>query len=868
MLRNGLIISWLFNLVVCLIASSAEVTTLNKDNWEKLAPQGKEVDAIYGDFVLRNDKIVAVIAQPIAGRNANMTVRGVGGCLIDLTLRDEPNDQLSAFYPGAGRYPFHAIDSATMLVDDKPSPTGGVGKSVTWRCRSSSKSGPQATVRYELADGDDFLTVTTFLANLSKATVSVERIDSMRADRTFTFAIDDATGMFIAEDDWFAQTVGLFAPKFDLKRASGGGVRISYEKEGSAKVELKAGEMTSYVRKLYPARNPLELRKHVASGAAEPTTITVADSDGPIAHAAVTVALKSGEKIGRGRTDKNGQLQTRLLAGVYNVAVTAIGRPDKSVEFTQPKAAGELKVLLETPGYVSAKITDDAGKPIPCKVAFHGIDGTKNPNWGPPSAANPVRNLFYSANGVFRQAISPGKYEVIISRGPEYDAAFREIEVKQGTDAELALKLKQVVDSTGWISSDFHGHSTPSGDNTSDQLGRVLNLLGEHIEFSPCTEHNRINSYTPHLRFLNAENFMATCTGMELTGNPLPANHQNAFPMIHKPHEQDGGGPVTDSNPVVQIERLAFWDDKSRKVVQGNHPNIPRVLGDKNEDGKPDGGFEPMLGFMDVIEVHPPAGIFTPAPADKDSKPSRMFCWMQLHNLGYRLPGVVNTDAHYNEHGSGWLRNYILSSADNPAEVSLSEIIEHTEAGHIVMSNGPFLEVLATSGKMIAHPGGDLKAATGKITLSVRVQCANWVDVNRVQVFVNGKPLKSLNFTRRTTADRFSTDVVRFEADLPVELKEDAHIIVATIGEGLTLGRVMGESAGRAEPVAVSNPIFVDVDGGGFLANGDNLGYELPVDMKKYPLHHHGGHDHPHSHDHDHDHDHEHLKKPATKEQG
>ena len=38
--------------------------------------------------------------SPGRGRNANMTVREVGGCLIDLTCRDRQSDQLSAFYPG------------------------------------------------------------------------------------------------------------------------------------------------------------------------------------------------------------------------------------------------------------------------------------------------------------------------------------------------------------------------------------------------------------------------------------------------------------------------------------------------------------------------------------------------------------------------------------------------------------------------------------------------------------------------------------------------------------------------------------------------------------------------------------------------
>ncbi len=72
---------------------------------------------------------------------------------------------------------------------------------------------------------------------------------------------------------------------------------------------------------------------------------------------------------------------------------------------------------------------------------------------------------------------------------------------------------------------------------------------------------------------------------------------------------------------------------------------------------------------MDVIEVHPPEAIFNPPTADierKDQVRYPIFYWMQLLNLGYRIPGVVNTDAHYNFHGSGWLRNYMECSTDNP----------------------------------------------------------------------------------------------------------------------------------------------------------------------------------------------------------
>ncbi len=82
-------------------APAADLVALSPQTWDRYAPKGKEVDAIYGDFVLANDQLVAVIAHPRQDRNANMTVHGVGGCLIDLTRRDHPSDQLSAFYPGA-----------------------------------------------------------------------------------------------------------------------------------------------------------------------------------------------------------------------------------------------------------------------------------------------------------------------------------------------------------------------------------------------------------------------------------------------------------------------------------------------------------------------------------------------------------------------------------------------------------------------------------------------------------------------------------------------------------------------------------------------------------------------------------------------
>ncbi|MCB9940438.1 MAG: CehA/McbA family metallohydrolase [Planctomycetaceae bacterium] len=823
-------------------ATATELVRLTPATWDNYAPAGKEVDCIYGDYVLRNDQIIVVIAEPLPTRSANMTVRNNGAMIIDLTRRDRPNDQLSVYHPNVMPLSFHSpdaikieADGANVAVSDSLKVSG---ERIVWQCATKSPSGLDVTVKYTLVEGSDALIAETLLRNPMNEAKTFQISDYIRADRTFEFGNDESTGLFWADDEWFGQAYGVLVPGRTLKPSGSRGSVLQLLKDGSDEVTLQPQSTTTITRSIIPAASLLELRgrAHKLSGdEVSAVALRVTDPAGPVEHAKVSVSV-DGKAYASGRTDAAGELTFDLPSTDMKLSVDANGRDLVESYYGWSGPTAKLHVQLPEAGYVVGNITDDSGKPIPCKVAFHGIEGTSSPDFGPDSGAVTVKNLHYSHNGRFRQSIGPGKYEVIISFGPEYDAVFKSIEVNRGEATELSAKLKRVVKTKGWVSSDFHSHSTPSGDNTSMQLGRVLNLLCENVEFCPCTEHNRISSYVPHLQQLGVENRMATCSGMELTGSLLPVNHQNAFPLKYTPRTQDGGGPVTDTNPVAQIERLAFWDDKSDKLVQENHPNLYQIIGDKDLNDEPDGGFEAMFGFMDVIEVHPLETIFTKPEKDEKGRLSRnpIYHWMQMLNLGYRIPGVVNTDAHYNFHESGWLRNYLKSSTDDPARIDTMEMVHTSEAGHVTMTTGPFMEVTLRPQERsitpIGIPGDDVIAPGGKATLSVRVQCSNWLDINRVQVFVNGRPNNDLNFTRRETPTHFGDGVVKFETDIPVELSEDAHLIVAAIGEGLTLGRVMGPLwGGEKPPVAVSNPIFVDVDGSGFKANGDLLDVPLPL---------------------------------------
>jgi len=524
-----------------------------------------------------------------------------------------------------------------------------------------------------------------------------------------------------------------------------------------------------------------------------------------------------------------------LEPGDYTAKLFHLGNlvAQKSLTATDGPEATDFKVDSNV-GTVRGRITDVHGEPIPCKIELKPLVEGGKLDFGPESAEFAVRNLIYSPDGRIGREIPAGKYAVTISHGPEFDAIFTEVEVNRRKVTDLSAKLVRSVETPGWVSSDFHSHSTPSGDNTGSQLGRVLNLVCENIEFAPCTEHNRVSTYQPHIDRLGIGQFMSSVSGMELTGSPLPLNHQNVFPIQLKPRTQDGGGPATTPDLESQIERLALWNDRSEKLLQVNHPDPGWMFYDKNGDGKPDAGHERAFPFMDVMEIHPIDNALSLGPEGKREGAAfhnRIFNWLQLLNQGFRIYGVVNTDAHYNFHGSGWLRNWIQSSTDDPAKIDHLEMVHAAEQGRIVMSNGPYLEVTAheTGKTETVVSGQDLKAVSGKVTLKVRVQCPNWLDVDSLVVLVNGRKHALHDYTREKNPDLFRGGAVKFDRALEIELKSDAHLVVVTGDVGGNLTKVYGKDMGKAQPAAMTNPIFVDVDGNGFVPNKDTLDHPLPV---------------------------------------
>lgn len=834
-------------------ARGAELVRLTAENWDKYAPRGKEVDCIYGDYVLKNDKIVCVIANPVPTRHANMTVRDVGGAIIDLTRVDRPNDQLSCYYPEARRFSFRFGQASagndrgdrrirhSVQKDGTDAHIQCSGQFVQLTCIADATAGkPAVVLTYKLSDGEAAVEISTQYKNPHDKLIEVQLGDSMRADRSFDKG-PSGEPWFWVYDAYWRQAYGVLCTMEGMKLKTGTdassrsaiAIRFCFDEDKNTMPIEPGKEFIDHGRYVFPASDLFQVREltNVVAGVEQrEVEIAVHDKAGrSIADAKITL-LSDDKPYGEGYAGESGKLAFLAPKAKYRLRVSSLGRESKSLDIDTAKE-DDIRVELVDPGYVVAKIVAESGGPIPCKVQFRGKGETEDPLFGPDTAEHAVHNLYYSHNGQFRQAMQPGTYDVTVSYGPEYDAVFATLEVRRGEETPLAAKLVRSVKTPGWISADFHNHASPSGDNTASQFGRVLNLLCEHLEYAPCTEHNRIDSYVPHLKRLGVEHLMGTCTGIELTGQPLPLNHQNAFPLVLKPGAQDGGGPTADIDPAVQIARLALWDNRSEKLVQQNHPDLGNLFFDKNGDGVPDEGFKDAFPHMDVMEVHPLDELFQPPVIERGGKPQNntILNWLQLLNQGHRIPGVVNTDAHYNFHGSGFQRNYIKSPTDDPAKIQTLDIVRASERGNVIMTTGPYLEVSLRSGDRTATAGEDLAASDGAVTLAVRVQCPNWFDIDRVQVFLNGRADGKLNFTREANSERFGSGVVKFEQELRLTLSGDTHVAVATLGEKTTLGHVMGPTYGKWQPIAVSNPVFVDVDGGGFKPNGDTLGFPLPV---------------------------------------
>ncbi len=420
----------------------------------------------------------------------------------------------------------------------------------------------------------------------------------------------------------------------------------------------------------------------------------------------------------------------------------------------------------------------------PAKVVVAALDGAPLPRLGPDYATPAAGRAGFTAKGSLELHLpAAGRYRLTASRGPEFDVATAEIGAFEATPLDLAPK--RAVETPGMAAADFHLHADPSPDSRVQLPDRITSYLAEGLEFVVATDHNQATDYAPVIRKMGVADRIRSSVGDEITSRDPRIGHFNAFPL-------DRVVDIKQMPPRALVERVDAQRPRARRVLQVNHPRDGGIgyftvfKFDPETARSPDPAFHLELDAIEVFNGLSPFAQLEECLRD----------WYGILNHGHRIAATGNSDSHaVAVQDAGWPRNFVITGKDGlPTE---DEVVAAVKARRVVVSAGPILEVVDAKGRSLV--GADIEAEKGVVELIVRVRSAPWIPVEKLRLVANG-----------VTVETFDP---KPETRLMLRPAEDTWYVVFAEGSRYVADVLLHD---RLKPWAFTNPIWVDVDGGGF----------------------------------------------------
>jgi hypothetical protein len=147
-------------------------------------------------------------------------------------------------------------------------------------------------------------------------------------------------------------------------------------------------------------------------------------------------------------------------------------------------------------------------------------------------------------------------------------------------------------------------------------------------------------------------------------------------------------------------------------------------------------------------------------------------------------------------------------------------VLAALQSGAAVASTGP-LVVATVNG---VGPGGLVTGTNASVSLSISLYAPDWVPVDEVRVVVNGATpitVPPASFVASTTDSHLRTATLT----VPMPAGKDAWLVVEagvarTQAGPYKAGTPWNKLMRGIYPIAITNPIFVDVNGGGYTPPG------------------------------------------------
>ncbi len=479
------------------------------------------------------------------------------------------------------------------------------------------------------------------------------------------------------------------------------------------------------------------------------------------------------------------------------------------------KKSSSAKIGVSEPGRVKLQCNG------PCKATFVASSGA-SPDFGPGHVAGPAKNHVTTDDGAIDVPVAPGTYHVFLTRGPEYAAAELDVTVAPGKTSEPCTgdrcALRRVVDTSGYVAADFHQHTMLGVDAPTATVDRVIANVAEGVEVAVATEHNVIADLSPIVRDRKLGAYLVAIAGDELTtdASRKPWGHANVFPLALDPTKPRGGAPQVNDREAKDLFAQLRAAQTRPFVLQINHPRSGNtgyfdLLQFDRKTGVGSGsGYDPVF---DAIEVWNGRNVGSRDPVLAD--------FLALLRTGHPVTATGNTDTHgVDAQEAGYPRTYVRVKDDAHLDAwndaRTDDLVRAVrEVRDVVVTNGPFLRVETGT----AGIGGIVKAKNRVVTATVHVECAPWIDVDKLVVRralgAKGDGEETVEIPiKLVKKERDGATVL--VADVPIKLvadKDDAFVVIARGTK--PLAPILGGDPSETMAYAMTGAIWIDADGDG-----------------------------------------------------
>lgn len=480
----------------------------------------------------------------------------------------------------------------------------------------------------------------------------------------------------------------------------------------------------------------------------------------------------------------------------------APGPPPRPLPTLAPEAELAFEVLDQA-----------TGKPIPAKLTLLGVDGSPTPALTRTDVgrqeldAISAYNHIMSSTGIGAVRVPHGTYDVYVSRGLEWDLQIaRKVRVgspgKPGDGrAQVRVALSHAVQTPGWLSADFHVHAACSPDSRVPMIDRVYEFVADGVDLIVSTDHNVVCDYAPLIAELGVGRYLASATGDEVT--TAAWGHFGAFPLPQD-LERAGHGAVHVRGRTAAEMFHGLRQDYPAALLTVHHPRIDSEIGYFNLarfDARTDRAGKPGFSWdFDALEV-----LNGYQDAERKNIDRVIDDWFSLLNHGHIVTATGNSDTHHLTYNlGGYPRNYVALKEDDPTQVKAEAVTRAVRAHRSFFTTGPIVKLTVNGAGM-----GDVVAARGGVARAdLEVQAAPWIGVDRVILYVGGQ--EAHRFTVPPGAGP-----VRFRGSYDLKVTKDSYVVLRVDGER-PLWPVVGDNKNfDVRPLALTNPVFLDVDGNG-----------------------------------------------------